>query len=249
MAVKGSKVKPMRIIPHSPLASAVRWLVLLVLFVACVGGAYYAGVWFTKERYESLEAAAGAKQDQATAELSRQVAQLRTSTEVDRQTMEDLRQLVMTQKAQISASERDLRVYKDLLSPSVKTNPLGISFGVFTVLPLKDSGHFSYSLTVQKLSTKEADFSGTLEFRIIGQQNGKTLQLSLYQVSSQVTVPSIPLSFKYFQTLEGDMTLPSGFTPQNVELVVKTLDKKAPPLVTAELDWPMSATKPNKSIP
>jgi uncharacterized coiled-coil protein SlyX len=244
VAVKGSKVKPMRIIPHSPLASVVRWLVLFLLFIASVGGAYYAGVWLTTERYQSLETESGAKQDQATSELSRQIAQLRTSAEVDRQTMEDLRQLVMTQKAQISASERDLRVYKDLLSPSVKTNPLGISFGVFTVLPLKESSHFNYSLTVQKLSTKEADFSGTLEFRVIGQQNGKPLQLSLYQVSSQVTAPSIPLSFKYFQTLEGDMTLPSGFTAQNVELVVKTLDKKAPPLVTAELDWPISAVKP-----
>lgn len=244
MAVRGSKVKPMRIIPHSPLASAVRWLVLLVLFIVGACGAYYAGVWSTKEHYQSLEAAVGIQQDREAAELSRQLAQLRTSAEVDRQTMEDLRQLVMTQKAQISASERDLRVYKDLLSPSVKTNPLGISFGVFTVLPLKESGHFSYSLTVQKLSTKETDFSGTLEFRIIGQQNGKALQLSLYQVSSQVTAPSIPLSFKYFQTLQGDMTLPSSFTPQNVELVVKTLDKKAPPLVSAELDWPMSASKP-----
>lgn len=241
MAVKGSKVKPMRVIPHSPLASAMRWLLLLLAFVSCAIAAYFVGIHLTQEKYLSLEANLGARQEQTTSELSRQLAQLRTSAEVDRQSMEDLRQLVMTQKAQISASERDLRVYKDLLSPSVKTNPLGISFGVFTVVPLKETGQFNYSLTIQKLSTKETDFAGTLEFRIIGQQGGESLQLSLYQVSSQVTDPSIPLNFKYFQTLGGDMKLPPDFVPKSVELVVKTLDKKAVPLVTAELDWPASS--------
>jgi hypothetical protein len=247
VAVKGSKVKSMRVIPHSPLASVMRWLLLLLVLVLGIGAAYFAGAYVTREKYQSMEANTGAQQTQTTIELSRQLAQLRTNAEVDRQSMEDLRQLVMTQKAQISASERDLRVYKDLLSPSIKTNPLGISFGVFTVLPLKEAGHFNYSLTVQKLSAKETDFAGFLEFRIIGQQGNESLQLSLYQVSSQVTVPSIPLNFKYFQTLEGDMKLPSGFTPKSVELVVKTLDKKAVPLVVAELDWPVSAVRANNT--
>jgi hypothetical protein len=243
VAVKGSKVTPMRVIPHSPLVSAIRWLVLVLVFAACLPASYFLGVYLTNEKYKVQENKQGEQQEQATAALAQQLTQFRTSAEIDRQSMEDLRQLVMTQKAQLNASERDLKVYKDLLSPSVKTNPLGISFGVFTVIPLKETGHFNYSLTVQKLSTKEADFAGSLEFRIIGQQGGKSLQLSLYQVSSQVTVPSIPLSFKYFQTLEGDMTLPVDFIPQTVELVVKTVDKKAPPLVTAELDWPVSAFK------
>lgn len=235
----------MRVIPHSPFANAMRWVVVVLVFVACLPASYFLGAYVTHGKYKSQENKQGEQQEQATAALTQQLTQLHTSAEIDRQSMEDLRQLVMTQKAQLNASERDLKVYKDLLSPSVKTNPLGVSFGVFSVLPLKEPGHFNYSLTVQKLSTKESDFAGSLEFRIIGQQGGKSLQLSLYQVSSQVTVPSIPLNFKYFQTFEGDMTLPIDFIPQNVELVVKAMDKKAPPLVTAELDWPVSVFKPN----
>jgi len=244
VAVKGSKVTPMRVIPHSPLASAMHWVLLILVFAACLPASYFLGVYLTNEKYKNQEDRQGAQQEQANAALLQQLTQLRTSAEVDRQSMEDLRQLVITQKAQLNASERDLKAYKDLLSPNAKTNPLGISFGVFTVLPLKETNHFSYSLTVQKLSTKETDFAGSLEFRIIGMQDGKSLQLSLYHVSSQVTAPSIPLSFKYFQAFEGDMTLPVDFTPQTVELVVKTMDKNAPPVVTAELDWPLSSFKP-----
>jgi K+-sensing histidine kinase KdpD len=243
VAVKGSKVTPMRVIPYSPFASAMRIVAVLVVFTLAVPASYFVGAYLERQRESSQGNSQDQEHQKIVASLNQEIAQLRTGTDIDRQSMEDLRQVVMTQKAQLNATERDLKVYKDLLSPGAKTNPLGISFGVFTVLPLKDAGHFSYSLTVQKLATKEADFDGSLEFRIIGLQAGKPLQLSLYQVSSQVSVPSIPLNFKYFQALEGDLTLPVDFVPQSVELVVKTIDKKSPPLVTAELDWPISATK------
>jgi hypothetical protein len=253
VAVKGSKLIPMRITPHNSAAKVMRSVALGALFAVCVAGSYFAGVYQTRQQHASQFNQQGAQQQKTVATLSQELAQLRISTDIDRQTIEELRQVVMTQKAQISASERDLLVYKDLLSPHAKTNPLGLSFGVFTVSPLKEVGHFNYSLTVQKLSTKETDFSGFLEFRIIGLQGDKSLQLSLYQVSSQVTVPSIPLNFKYFQKLEGDLTLPVNFVPQTVELVVKTKDNKPPPLVSAELDWPTADVKLksslNKSVP
>ena len=242
MAVKGTKMTPMRVTPHNPSAKALRIVVSIGVFAACVAASYFAGVYQITHRQALQVNQQSAQQQKATAALTQEIIQLRTSVDIDRQTIEDLRQLVMTQKAQINSHERDLRVYKDLLSPNAKINPLGLSFGVFTVSPLKEAGHFNYSLTVQKLSTKDADFSGFLEFRIIGKQGEKSLQLSLYQVSSQVTVPSIPLNFKYFHTLEGDLTLPVDFEPQTVELVVKSEDKRT--LVTSELDWPASPYTP-----
>lgn len=238
MAVKGSKFTVMRVIPHSPRATLVRYGVIIVCFAVAVPTAYFLGAYQVRESRLTQESEQTQQHQQAIATFTQQLTVLRTTAEVDRQTMEDLRQQVMNQRAQLAASERDLRVYKDLLSPGAKTNPQGISFGVFTVTPLPEAGHFNYSLTVQKLSAKEGDFAGNLEFRIVGQQGDKTLQLSLYQVSAQVTTPSIPLSFKYFQTLDGDMALPQDFVPQMVELVVKPADRKAPALVETQLEWP-----------
>lgn len=243
MAVKGSKFTAMRVIPHSPRATLVRYGLLLALFAAAVPAAYFMGAYQVRESQIVHEDGQVQQHQQAIATFTQQLTVLRTTAEVDRQTMEDLRQQVMSQRAQLAASERDLRVYKDLLSPGAKTNPQGISFGVFTVASLPESGHFKYSLTVQKLSAKEGDFAGSLEFRIVGQQGDKTLQLSLYQVSAQVTTPSIPLSFKYFQTLDGDMALPQDFIPQMVELVVKPSDRKAQPLVETQLEWPIASHK------
>lgn len=248
MTVKGNKFTPMRITPHNPLANGMRLLVLMVVFTVAVVVSYFAGVYQTGQQHTSQTSQQNTQQQKAVAALSQELTQLRTSVDIDRQTIEELRQLAMAQKAQMIAAQRDLQGYKDLLSPKAKTNPLGLSLGVFTVSPLKEAGRYNYSLVVQKLANKETDFSGFLEFRIIGQQGGKSLQLSLYQVSSQVTVPSIPLNFKYFQTLEGDLTLPVDFVPQAVELVIKSNNKKAPPLVTVEVEWPAAAVTLKQSL-
>jgi hypothetical protein len=244
VAVKGSKFTPMRVKPHSPRAVLIRNLLLIGVFLLSLAASFTAGIFWASESSRSFLAGKVEEQQQVTTHLEQKLAQFRTSAEVDRQTIENLRQLSITQKAQLMASERDLRVYKDLLSPTVKSNPLGISFGVFAVLPLKETNHFSYNLTVQKLSSKNVDFTGVMEFTVVGQQAGKSLQLPLQQLSAQVTALAIPLNFKYFQTLEGEMALPSDFIPQTVVLVVRSGDKAAPPIVETQLDWPLSVGNP-----
>lgn len=240
MAVKGSKLTPMRVVPHNSLVTTIRYAaVLLSLPAAYLLGTYVEG--------QSQLSAADNKAQQVqrkVSSLTQDLTVLRTNAEVDRQTIEELRQLVMTQKAQLTASERDLRVYKELLSPGAKSNPLGISVGVFTVSPLKEAGHFNYSLTVQKLSARESDFTGDLDIIINGQQVSKSVQLTLDQVSSPSVGPTLPLNFKYFQTIEGELTLPADFTPQSVAVAVRAGDRKNPPLVETQLDWPASANKP-----
>ena len=244
MAVKGSKHTYMRLTAHNPRAHAVRVILFIAGFVSSVLVSYLLGVYWTEHQQSSEFNRQDSVQQKAASDLTQQLTQLRTMSEVDRQTIEELRQLVMTQRAQLNAYERDLRVYKDLLSPGAKANPMGISLGVLNISPLPESGHFNYSLTVQKLAARDGDFSGFLEFIIKGQQAGESVELTLNQVSTQAAAPSIPLSLKYFQTLEGDLTLPPGFVPQKVELVIKNAENRIPPLVTAELDWPVSAVKP-----
>ena len=228
MAVKGSINHPMRIIPHRPLTRYLRLLALLMVCASC----FFIGFFYAQRLQQSVEDNKHQEQQNLVQELSA----LHTNAEVDRQTIEDMRQLVMTQKAQMAASERFLRVYKELLASGAKLNPLGVSFGLFTVFPLAEKGHFSFKLVVQKLSTQEADFIGSLGFKVIGQQAGKSAELSLYQISTQATSATIPLNLKYFQVLEGELQLPLDFLPKTVELVVKAGDKT---VIETQLEWPV----------
>lgn len=239
MAVKGSIHHSMRIVPHRPIVQILRYVALFTVFVVCVVASYYAGIYRIQKHHDSMGSEKAQQHLQALNDTAQELIKLRTNADVDRQTIEDMRQLTMTQKAQMAAFERDLRVYKELLSPGAKTNPLGVSFGLFSVFALPEKGRFKYKLTVQKLSAKETDFSGALDFRIVGEQAGKSASLPLYQVSDQLTSPTIPLDFKYFQTLEGEFQLPLDFAPQNVQLIVKSGDKKSLPIVESQLEWPI----------
>lgn len=233
--VKGSTHHSMQLVPYRPWLQVFRYLLVLLGIVV----SFFVGAFAGQKYHQYLEAKKAEQQAQVATDLSQELMLLRTNAEVDRQTIESMRQLVMTQKAQITASERDMRVYKELLTSSGK-NPLGISFGVFTVSPSTEAGHYTYKLVVQKLSTREVNFSGNLEFKVIGQQAGKAQQLSLDKISSQVTSPFIDLDFKFFQVLEGDMELPLDFTPQTVGLVVRSGDRQSPPIVETQLEWPVS---------
>ncbi len=211
MAVKGSINHPMRIIPYRPSVRYLRFLMFLIAFATC----FFAGFFYSQRLQLKVEDNKSEEQQKMAQELSG----LHTNAEVDRQTIEDMRQLVMTQKAQMAASERFLRVYKELLA-----------------FPLPEKGHFNFKLVVQKLSTQEADFVGNLEFKVMGEQAGKPAELSLYQISTQATSSSIPLNLKYFQVLEGELQLPLDFIPKTVELVVKTGERT---VIETQLEWPI----------
>jgi len=242
LAVKGSQFKPMKLVPHKPVARFFRMLGVLVAFLIGLPLSYHLGQTDLLQEQADQQQGVFVEKDSQIANLQTELAKLKTSQDIDRQSMEELRQTVVAQKAQIAASERDVRVYKDLLSPGAKTNPAGISFGAFILSPIKGAeNRYSYKLTIQKLSLKESDFTGFLEFKILGQQAGKQVILSLYQVSSQVTAAAIPLSLKYFQTLEGEIKLPADYLPQNIELSVKPQDKKAANVAQIQFSWPANS--------
>lgn len=244
MAVKGSVHYPMKLVPHRPLQQAMRTGLLVTGVIVGLIGSYYAGVYSVRQAEISAVQSIAGEHQQVIDKYKQDITKLQTNAEVDRQTIEQMRKVVATQKAQLASADRDLHVYKDLLSPNVKTNPLGISVGTFTATPLAEAGHFSYKVVVQKLSTKEVDFSGVLDIKIIGQQEGKEKQLLLSEVSPQLTTASIPLTFKYFQNAEGEIQLPADFTPHAVELTVKA-DKSDSSLVTTQLDWLVSSLELN----
>jgi hypothetical protein len=96
-----------------------------------------------------------------------------------------------------------------------------------SVIQMRAAGEFKYQLVVKQIVAKHKKVSGYLTLVLIGTQAGKPASLLLKDISSDVTDERIRLSFKYFQRIEGNMTLPEGFVPEEIELkvVVQSPDK------------------------
>ena len=244
--VKGSPVYRMKVVPHRPLKNALIALVLLALVVAALAATYfYALNQVSSERLSPQDAeelrVQLEKLTQEASDSKRELAKFQLSAEVDRQAGEELRKRVMVLRDEKAALQRDVEVYRILMSKK-STNPMGISFGVFSVSALADNKK-QFKLVVQKLAEGEDDFSGHLHVLIVGQRHGAEEKLSLHElvvnkVDAEPVTEDIPLDFKFFQNIDVEIGLPEGFVPSRVELVVKSRSDRNPATVEAQLEWP-----------
>lgn len=244
--VKGSPVYRMKVVPHRPLKNALITLALLALISAALIATYfYAQRQASSERLSPQEAQELRGQldklGQEASESKRELAKFQLSAEVDRQAGEDLRKRVMVLRDEKAALQRDVEVYR-ILTSKKSTNPMGISFGVFSVSVVEENKR-QFKLAVQKLAEGDDDFSGQLRVLVVGQKDGAEAKISLHElVVNKVGVEpmpeNIPLNFKFFQNIESDIVLPDGFVPVRVELAVKSSSRRNPVTVEAELEWP-----------
>lgn len=244
--VKGSPVYRMKVVPHRPLKNALFALVLLALVGAALAATYfYAQNQANNELLSQQEAqelrAQLDKLTQEASESKRELARFQLSAEVDRQAGEELRKQVFGLRDEKAALQRDVEVYR-ILTSKKSTNPMGISFGIFSVSALADNKK-QFKLVVQKLAEGDDDFSGQLRVLVVGQKDGAETKISLHElvVSKIETEPlaeNIPLNFKFFQNIDTEIVLPDGFVPVRVELAVKSNSRRNPATVEAELEWP-----------
>lgn len=244
--VKGSHVYRMKVVPHRPLKNTLIALVLLALVAAALAATYlYAQNQASKELISPQEAqdlrVQLDKLTQEASESKHELAKYQLNAEVDRQAGEELRKRVMVLRDEKAALQRDVEVYR-ILTSNKSTNPMGISFGLFSVTALADNKK-QFKLVVQKLAEGDDDFSGQLRVLVVGQKDGAETKISLHElvvtkVDAEPMAENIPLNFKFFQSIDTEVVLPSGFVPVRVELAVKSNARRNPVTVDAELEWP-----------
>lgn len=249
--VKGSAQYNMRVMPYRPMRRVFNYFLGLVMLIAIALSSYLIGY---DHGFRQLALPGGTRDKlqegnitlvKEVESLRQQVANFKLNATVDSKASEDIRRQLMEQTAQIAALERDITVYRGMISSGRKNaNPQGISVGVFHVTRADGPGVYHFKLAIQKLATTDDMFEGNLSFTLFGiqkQQGQESPQsFSLHELSNIHTDKQIPLSFKYFQNLEGDLVLPEGFMPGKVVLLVKSTDKKHPATIEKELEWQVS---------
>lgn len=222
-AVKGSKQYSLEVVPYRP---GYRWgmrILFLALALAAVYGAYLHGA-SEALRHQSHAiterdqlAAELADSRQQVDELQQEVANLRLGAQVDQAASEDVRNEVITLKAQIAELQEDISFYRGLMSPTAENK--GLTIGSLNILSTGVERHYNYKLVVQQFAANHVMLNGTLNFTIVGRQGELPMNLALKDVSPNITSHDIRLGFKYFQNIEGELVLPEGFEPLRVEIV------------------------------
>ena len=149
----------------------------------------------------------------SNSDLREKYTVLDKSTSIDRQayssvdtSLKDLQDELLELKAQVA-------FYRGIVAPKETASGLNITSLKFSAIDNKNS--YRFKLVLSQLKNNQNLVRGRARLLIDGVIDGKHKQLNLEEVPGG-DAADMKLHFKYFQTLEGDVVLPHGFTPSSV---------------------------------
>ena len=195
-----------RIHPH-----AWRWRLLgaIVLLSSC----FAAGAWWGQR----LASGPVLLTDQSTA-LRDQISQLQLQAVADQQTLNELRDDLRQQAADIGALEDMLAFYRAVLAPEEVDVPAVIRPP--ELVKLDDTSRWRLSVVIHRSEEGDAVYRGQLRLIVRGEGPGEPVLSTFGEVDSATTSGVLPLRFRYLQELQVVISLPEAFLPETIESVV-----------------------------
>jgi hypothetical protein len=171
--------------------------------------------------------------------LNTRVAELEMARQLDREAYGQIERTLSDLQAQLSAQGGDLAFYRSIVSPADGIQ--GLRIQRFDVLPAAGPREFKLALTLIQAMRHESLASGLVQVALAGLTANRP---SRYTVGELIGRPraQLPFSFRYFQTIEQNVTLPADFEPLEVEIEVRSSKLKSP--VRQNFPWKLPAPPP-----
>lgn len=228
--VKGSKQYRMKVVPHRPFSGVFSSLGIALLVLAASAAGYFAGQYHLRGNLDKKTVAHERdlqQLDQLISEneaLRLRAATAEQSVAIGEQANEKVRAELVERASRIAELKQEISFYRGLMAPADGSD--GVSVGRFSISQTADTRLYQYKLLVQQSATRHTVVKGHATFTVVGRQDGQPKRYPLSDLSPQVESESIPLRFKYFQNIEGELQLPQGFEPEGVELSLKSSGRR-----------------------
>lgn len=213
----GFVVVPRR--PGERLRRAALWLgwpLSLLLLAAWMQHRAGPGVVALRADHAELQARHAALVAELEAQ-KQQVATLARSDQISRAANLELQQTLAERDAEIAALRADVQFFERLVGATGQRRGLGVHEAQFRP---EAGGSWRYTLTLTQNLNRGAITRGRMRFAIEGVADGTLATLDWGRLRQAADDPGQEYSFRYFQTLEGSIVLPEGFTPQRVRVTL-----------------------------
>jgi hypothetical protein len=239
-AVKGSKQLRMTVVPYRP------WLRAAVLgsvVILCVFGGlatYWIGYQRGAENLAelgfaySLEVSDRERIALELAELRSQLAVLDRTRLVDQQVNEQAQSTITELRNLISALERDVTLYRQVMA--LENAAAELSINTWELFAAEVPHHYRYRLMLSQYGGGGASVEGRLEIALEGLLDDAVTYIPLSDVSNSIESNYIPINFRYLHSLEGDLVLPVDFKPQKIHIQIHA-GQPANRLLRQAIDW------------
>jgi len=151
-------------------------------------------------------------------------AHLLGGSKIERDAYELANQELVRLQRQLLEQKEELAFYRGIVSPN--DTKLGVNLQSFEVRRKNSQNQFSYKMILTKNGKSTFKIRGDTRILIRGEQNGEVSELDLGELALEKSEANTKFNFKYFQVFEGDIALPEGFQPFEVEIGIKPTTKK-----------------------
>ncbi len=148
-------------------------------------------------------------------ELRRQIAIAENSSRVDRLAEKRTTQDLLKLQEQLTASNKELEFFRRIISPDKSNSELRIqSFKLFDDVKPRYVVHLTQGIGKNRI------VKGVVHIQATGYMYGGRHVLSLMDFDSKRQL-KLPFSFKYFQSIEGEVKWPDGFQLESMQIWLK----------------------------
>jgi hypothetical protein len=237
MGIEKKYQVPKIVAPHQGV-SAWFWGLLALLLVAGVGWIGYqlggpdltgriAGLKpFAEKRLKSLQ--------EERDELRRELNRLQRESEMDQIAIKALKEQIKQYQTERLEMEEELAFLRGIVSDTPDKS--GLRVQKFKLTPGLEKDQFDYQFSVSKVINSETTAKGKILISVEGLQKDQAVTLNLKDLTGGKK-KNHKMRFRFFQNVEGTLTLPEGFVPAKIVIELDP-DGKKEDTVKAIYDWP-----------
>jgi acylphosphatase len=237
--VKGSKQYQMVVTPHRPFYRGVVFLLCLIALTALSWLTFKYGLdqgmatkgQVVNERDElrsQLDTSVG-----LVGGLRQHIADIKLGGQVDVRANEEIQVTVEALQKEIAELSEEIRFYKGVMVPNAEERGLRIER-----LDMKQSSEpskFRYSLLLAQIVDKHDYVNGGFEINVLGKLDGEDRSLSLIDLGEGAQ-EAIRFRFRYFQNIDGELSIPEGFSPKEIMIVAQSSGRGSQ-RIEKRFDW------------
>ncbi len=202
----------------------------IFLLIALMGMFFYLGKGYQSYQLEHLRleretlVARIAELEDRNQGLVRKNAHLAGSSKIERDAYQLANRELVRLQQELLVQKEELVFYRGIVSP--KDAALGVNLQSFVVRKKNSQNQYSYKLILTKNGKSTKKISGDTDIVIRGESSGNVSELSMSELALENSNKGTKFAFRYFQVFEGDIVLPEGFEPYEVEIGIKPTTKR-----------------------
>lgn len=152
--------------------------------------------------------------------LNEEVALLETHRDIDSEAYKQVEGSLTELQATIQAQKDEIAFYRGIISPEDGTS--GLRVQDLRLSRGEDERSYNVRLVLVQALKHDRKVTGDVNLTIEGTQDGATMTYAYTQLLPEAEEDSWAFSFRYFQDFDREIVLPDGFTPERINIEVRS---------------------------